>query len=113
MTDSTSGDSLDDLVNQVSRGISGNSICKFEIGDDVLLIKPSETVGVHINSESVTSIDSPYNTTTEENDISEVVVDELENFNQVTPDIDLGEIEIKTEESVDEVEDSIEEKVEE
>jgi len=70
------------LIAKISNAMSGTQVSKFDTGNDILLVRPSDIVAVHIMNESQDS-NHDDSVNAEESEIQ---------LQSVIPEIDLGEL---------------------
>lgn len=86
ITDKDDSRPIEETVDKISRVMSGCKVSKFETDNDILIVRPSDIIGVHIEKET-----SKHE---EDKKIKEPI-----NLQSIVPEIDLDDIESNVEEN--------------
>lgn len=84
ITDKDESRTIEETVDKISKCMAGCKVSKFETDNDILIVRPSDILGVHI-AKDYSKHDEDY----KQEEIQEECI-ELQN---IVPDIDLGDIE--------------------
>jgi len=101
ITDTDENKPMEEIVSKISKAMAGVKVSKFETDNDILIVRPSDIVGVHIAKDSSKHEDVVY---TDEPPAENI------RLQSIVPEIDLGDIETNDELEVEEI---IEEKISE
>ena len=94
ITDKDESKSMEEMVAKISRFMAGCKVSKFETDNDILIVRPSDIIGVHIAKDSSKHEDD-YN--------SKESTEENIRLQSIVPEIDLGDIETNNELDVEEI----------
>jgi len=98
LTDKDEDKPIEEITSKISKLMSGCKVSKFETDKDILIVRPSDIIGVHINMDY-----------SKQNDYQEESLDENIRLQNIVPEIDLGNIDTNDDLDVKEI---FEEKVE-
>jgi len=107
ITDKDESRPIEEIVDKISKCMSGCKVFKFETDNDILIVRPSDIMGIHIAKDSLKH-DVDYNGIEESQE-------ECIKLQNIVPDIDLGDIDTKDLKTIEEIEtiEEIGEKLEE
>lgn len=96
LTDKDESVKIEKVVDKISNVMAGNKVSKFETDNDILIVRPSDIIGVHIAKDS-SKLEEYYNQ-------EEFPEEENIKLQNIVPEIDLGDIETKEDLDVDIIE---------
>lgn len=100
LTDRDENRPIEEIVTNISKCMAGCKVSKFETDNDILIVRPSDIIGVHIAKDSSKH---------EEYDQEEPIEENIR-LQSIVPDIDLGDIDDNTETEMEELlEDTVQE----
>lgn len=94
ITDKDESKPIEEVVAKISSFMAGCKVSKFETDKDILIVRPSDIIGVHIATDS-SKHDEEYNT--------EESSEENIRLQSIVPEIDLGDIGTDEELDVEEI----------
>jgi len=95
LTDKDESIKIENVVDKISNVMAGNKVSKFETDNDILIVRPSDIIGVHITKDS-SKLEEYYNQ-------EEFPEEENIKLQNIVPEIDLGDIDTKEDLDVDNI----------
>jgi len=107
LTDQNEDKPIEEITSKISKFMSGCKVSKFETDNDILIVRPSDIVGVHISMDYSKHDDKYHGESLDENIRLQNIVPEID-LGNIDDDNDLKEeiFEENVEEIIEEVEES-------
>jgi len=92
ITDKDESRPIEEIVGKISKVMSGYKVSKFETDNDILIVRPSDIVGVHIEKDSQKHDDKHIKK-----------IEENINLQSIVPEFDLDDIESNIDEPIENI----------
>ena len=92
LTDKDEDTPIEEITSKISKFMSGHKVSKFETDNDILIVRPSDIMGVHISKDS-----------SKHDGYHEEPLDENIRLQNIVPEIDLGNIDDNDDLKVEEI----------